>query len=72
MILSLVKIPPLGNELELIRLYGSQTVAITLNTSGLTPEQADEYQAKYQRDYGVLVVQPLKDGVSEIIRAVTA
>ena len=64
------EIPPLGNELELIRLYGSKTVAITLNTSGLTPEQADDYQQKYQQKHGVLVVQPLKDGVNEIVKSV--
>lgn len=64
------EIPPLKTELELIRLYGSRTIAITLNTSGLTAEQADEFQAKYQKEYGILTVQPLKDGVSGIVELI--
>jgi uncharacterized NAD-dependent epimerase/dehydratase family protein len=66
------EIPPLGNELQLINLYGSKTVAITLNTSGLTPEQADAFQSKYQQEYGVLTIQPLKDGVTEIVKAIVS
>ncbi len=65
-------IPPLETDLELIRLYGSKTIAITLNTAGLTPQQADEVQEKYQRDYGILVVQPLKDGVADIVKAIVS
>ena len=62
------EIPPLKTELELIRLYGSRTIAITLNTSGLTADQADAFQDEYQKEFGIPVVQPLKDGVSGIIK----
>lgn len=64
------EIPPLKTELELIRLYGSRTIAITLNTSGLTAEQADKLQAGYQQEFGISVVQPLKDGVAGIIELI--
>lgn len=64
---SLGEIPPLETELELIRLYGSNTIAIALNTMGLTSDQADIIQSEYQKTYGVPVFQPLKDGVNEII-----
>jgi len=64
------EIPPLGTELELIRLYGSRTMAITLNTSGLSAHQADEFQAEYQKEFGIPVFQPLKDGVTEIIKSI--
>ncbi len=61
------EIPPLETELELIRLYGSKTIAITLNTKELTPSKADEVQAEYQQKYGIPVFQPLKEGVHEVI-----
>jgi len=61
------EIPPLETELELIRLYGSKTIAITLNTKELTPSKADKVQAEYQQKYGIPVFQPLKEGVHEVI-----
>jgi uncharacterized NAD-dependent epimerase/dehydratase family protein len=64
---ALGEIPPLQNELDLIRIYGSYTIAITLNTKGLNQSQADEIQKSYQQQFGIPVIQPLKQGVSEII-----
>jgi uncharacterized NAD-dependent epimerase/dehydratase family protein len=64
------EIPPLKTELELIRLYGSRTIAMTLNTSGLTADQADEFQEEYQKEFGILTLQPLKDGLSGIIKLI--
>jgi uncharacterized NAD-dependent epimerase/dehydratase family protein len=61
------EIPPLDTELELIRLYGSKVIAITLNTKELTPSEADEVQVEYQEKYGIPVFQPLKDEVHEVI-----
>jgi len=61
------EIPPLETELELIRLYGSKTIAITLNTKELTPSKADKVQAEYLQKYGIPVFQPLKEGVHEVI-----
>lgn len=61
------EIPPLETELELIRLYGSCTIAITLNTQGLTAKQADDFQSLYRKKLALPVIQPLKDGVREII-----
>ena len=64
---SLGEIPSLETELELIRIYGSKTLAITLNTSGMPESEADEYQHQYHRKLGIPIVQPLKDGVAEIV-----
>ena len=64
---SLGEIPPLENEIELIRLYGSDTLAITLNIEGLTQEQADAYQNEIQDRLQIPVVQPIKDGVGSLI-----
>nr|WP_316934510.1 DUF1611 domain-containing protein [Rufibacter tibetensis] len=62
-----IKIPPVSTEIELIRLYGSQVIAVTLNTAGLTLEEARTYQQQYQQELGLPVILPLEDGVDQII-----
>ncbi|MDH3708543.1 MAG: DUF1611 domain-containing protein [Cyclobacteriaceae bacterium] len=64
---SLGEIPPLINELELIRLYGSTTLAIAQNNEGLTQQEADQIQKDTQELLNIPVVQPLKDGVGRLI-----
>ncbi|WP_181305416.1 DUF1611 domain-containing protein [Rufibacter sp. XAAS-G3-1] len=61
------KIPPLSTEIQLIELYGAQVLAVTLNTAGLTLEQARTYQKQYQEELGLPVILPLEDGVGPII-----
>lgn len=60
-------IPPLEHELELIRLYGSHTLAITLNTAGLSEEEIQHVKQEYQQRFEIPVLLPLKDGVAAII-----
>lgn len=60
-------IPPLATEIELIRMYGVETLAITLNTMGLTETEADRFQHEIAQQHGLPVFQPLKDGVHQII-----
>ncbi|GGK70755.1 DUF1611 domain-containing protein [Rufibacter glacialis] len=61
------KIPPISTEIELIRLYGSKVIAVTLNTAGLSLEEARTYQKQYQEELNLPVVLPLEDGVDQII-----
>ena len=56
----------LARELELIRLYGSQVLAITLNTDKLTLEEAQAYKAQYEKEYGLPVVLPLEEGMDRL------
>lgn len=60
-------IPPLENELELIRLYGSTTLAITLNTAGLSDKETVKIKDEYYQKFEIPVLQPLKEGVGAII-----
>ena len=62
-----IKIPPITTEIQLIELYGAKVLAVTLNTAGLTLEQAKEYQRQYQQELGLPVVLPLEEGVAPII-----
>ena len=45
--------PPIEEELELIRLYGSQTLAITLNSYDLTKKELESATAKIGRVFGL-------------------
>jgi hypothetical protein len=36
----------------------------------LTADQADEFQEEYQKEFGILTLQPLKDGLSGIIKLI--
>ena len=53
----------LARDLELIRLYGSCVIAITLNTSRLSLEEALAYKAQYEKEFGLPVILPLEEGV---------
>ncbi|HVV03958.1 MAG TPA: DUF1611 domain-containing protein [Puia sp.] len=62
----------LARELELIRLYDSRVLAITLNTSKLTLTEARIFQKKIALETGLPVILPLEDGMdglSDIVKA---
>jgi uncharacterized NAD-dependent epimerase/dehydratase family protein len=61
------EIPHISKEIELIKLYGVPTLAVTLNNEGLSPQQMDDYQQQYQQELNLPVIQPLKEGVGSII-----
>jgi uncharacterized NAD-dependent epimerase/dehydratase family protein len=60
-------IPELKDEIELIRIYGAPTVAITVNTAKLNEKQAREYAAEKEKELGIPVVLPLEDGVDRLV-----
>jgi len=53
-------------ELELIRLYGSRVLAITLNTSKLATGEARVFQQKIAQETRLPVILPLEDGMDEL------
>ena len=62
----------LARELELIRLYGSRVLAITLNTSKLTTDEARMFRQKIAQETGLPVILPLEDGMDELSDIVKA
>lgn len=54
-------------EIELIRMYGARTVAVTLNTAGLSAEEAETYAASTSSHLKVPVVLPLEHGVESLV-----
>ncbi len=61
-------IPSLASEIELIRFYGAEVIAVTLNTLGLTEEQSAGWQRKLEAELGLPVVRPLEDGVEQLVK----
>jgi uncharacterized NAD-dependent epimerase/dehydratase family protein len=61
------EIPTIASEIELIKMFGAETIAVTLNTHGLTTEEARKMAAVLRRELGIPVVLPLEDGVGEIV-----
>jgi uncharacterized NAD-dependent epimerase/dehydratase family protein len=60
-------IPSPKDEVELIKIYGAPTVAITINTSKMTTEAARAYAAQYKKELGIPAILPLEDGVDALI-----
>lgn len=61
------KVPSLQSEIELIRMYGSEVIAIALNTQHCTFEEAQNYQHTYESELNIPVVLPLQDGCERIV-----
>lgn len=60
------KVPSLKSEVALIKMYGSEVIAIALNTSNCSPEEASSYQQTYEAELNIPVVLPLHEGCNRI------
>ena len=56
-----------AGEIELIRIYGAPTVALTINTGKMKETDAREYAAKARRELNIPVILPLEDGVETLV-----
>lgn len=60
-------LPELRDEVALIKIYGAPTVAIAINTSKMTEQDARSSALKYQEELGIPVILPLEDGVDSLV-----
>ena len=60
-------LPPVSEEIELIRLYGSEVWAVTLNDEGLAPEELEPTRARLEDELGLPVLHPLKGGMPRLV-----
>jgi uncharacterized NAD-dependent epimerase/dehydratase family protein len=63
-------LPPLEEEIALIRLYGAEVIAVTLNGEGLTAEALEAAQGELGERLGLPVVRPLEEGGEALLPAV--
>ncbi len=64
-------IADLKDEIALIKMYGTQTVAITLNTSNMSEDSARAYAKSKEAELGIPVILPLEDGVGRLTEIFT-
>ncbi len=55
------------DEIALMRIYGAETVALTINTAKMTEEDARKYAETYQKELGIPAILPLEDGVDSLV-----
>ena len=55
------------SEVELIRIYGAPTVALTVNTARMEEGEAREYARKTEQKLKIPVLLPLEDGVERLV-----
>lgn len=60
-------IPHPKDEIELIKIYGAPTVAITLNTAKMSIDDAKRAAQTYEKELGIPVVLPLEEGVGRLV-----
>ena len=65
------KIPDVENEITLIEMYGSDVIALVINTNGCTAEEALYWQKHYREKTGLPVLLPLEQGVEELLPVIT-
>jgi uncharacterized NAD-dependent epimerase/dehydratase family protein len=69
-----LEIPSVKSEIELLRdFYGAETLAVTLNTKGLTLDEARIFQSAYREEleeFNVEVCLPIEDGVESLVEVI--
>lgn len=62
----------LDRELAALKLYDAHVIAITLNTQGLTAEEAMNYKSAMEKNYQIPVILPLEEGMGQLSQLVEA
>lgn len=60
-------IPPVENEIALIRYYGARVLAVTLNEENMQEEDMSRYQQILKDRLGIPVIRPLKEGLDALL-----
>ncbi|MEM6523873.1 MAG: DUF1611 domain-containing protein [Bacteroidota bacterium] len=62
------KIPPLKEEVELIKMLGTKTIAITLNTENINQSETVSAKLNIEDEIGLPVIAPFYDGTDAIVQ----
>lgn len=66
------RIPPVPDEIDLLRRYGTQVLGLTLNHEGLVAAARGPAKAELARTTGLPTVFPLLDGADALVPAIRA
>ena len=61
------EIPSVASEIDIIGKFGSNVLALALNTRGCTPEEILAYRNAYENELQIPVLLPMEEGVEKII-----
>ena len=61
------RLPDVADEIQLIKMYGAETLAVCLNNEGGTEEDLIRYQDELAQKLGLPVIRPLQDGVAGLL-----
>ena len=64
------ELPSVSSEVKLIRAYGSEVIALTLNTERLSLSEARRHQQQLQQELGLPVLLPIEEGLDGLARLV--
>ena len=64
------RIPPLSEEIEMIRLMGAEVIAVALNHENLDQGQLRSEQERLRAELALPVIHPLWDGLSEVVEGI--
>jgi uncharacterized NAD-dependent epimerase/dehydratase family protein len=59
--------PPLSEEVELIRLYGAETLAIAVNAEGLDAQALARHRAAIERETGLPTCLPVGEPLDALV-----
>lgn len=62
-----LEIPPIAEEIELIRLLGSEVWAVTLNDHEMEDSSLEATRADLEAELGIPVLHPLKGGMPQLV-----
>ena len=62
------EIPSVESEIKLIGCYGSEVIALLLNTTGLALNEAKSIKKSYAGKLGIPVLLPLEEGVDSLVQ----
>jgi uncharacterized NAD-dependent epimerase/dehydratase family protein len=60
-------IPDVKDEIDLIKIYGAPTVAVTINTHKMAEADARVYANAKEKELGIPVILPLEDSVERLV-----
>ena len=60
-------IPSVESEIEIIQKFGSEVVALALNTEDCTLEEAKQFQQEYTERLSIPVLMPLQEGLAPVV-----
>jgi uncharacterized NAD-dependent epimerase/dehydratase family protein len=55
------------DEIDLMKIYGGETVAVTINTAKMSEDEARTSRKKLEDQLGIPVILPLEDGVDSLV-----